>query len=97
MKLEMNRELIPTTAFTRAARKYLKRHPQSQTRLRDALKSLSNDAFAPSLKTHKLKGELKDAWACSVEYDLRILFQFVDGANGEAILLLSVGSHDSVY
>lgn len=59
---------------------------------------LSDDAFDPRLKTHKLKGELDGVWACSAGYDLRILFEFVTGDDAvERILLLTVGTHDEVY
>jgi len=46
-----------------------------------------------------LKGQLAGAWACSVGYDVRILFEFVENpATGEEeILLLTMGSHDAVY
>jgi mRNA-degrading endonuclease YafQ of YafQ-DinJ toxin-antitoxin module len=65
--------------------------------MREALAQLAEDAFHPSLKTHKLKGDLADSWACSAGYDLRIVFRFVETDGGDAILLQSVGSHDEVY
>ena len=58
---------------------------------------LGEDALAPSLKTHKLKGNLAGSWACSAGYDLRIVFQFAKHKGSEAILLEAVGSHDEVY
>jgi addiction module RelE/StbE family toxin len=93
----MTRELIPTTAFTRAVRRYLRRRPHQAERIQTTLQALSDDAFNAKLRTHKLKGDLAGVWACSAGYDLRILFEFVDHENREAILLLSIGSHDSVY
>jgi mRNA-degrading endonuclease YafQ of YafQ-DinJ toxin-antitoxin module len=63
------------------------------------LQKLSEDSFNPSLKTHKLKGELAGVWACSINYSNRILFEFVENyeAEEEAIFLHTVGSHDDVY
>lgn len=58
---------------------------------------LSADAFHPSLKTHKLKGNLADSWACSVAYDSRIVFSFVEHEGKEAILLEAIGTHDEIY
>lgn len=55
------------------------------------------DPFQPRLRTHKLKGELKESYARSVGYDLRINFKFVDHENQQAIILESVGTHDEVY
>jgi addiction module RelE/StbE family toxin len=93
----VNRELIRSTAFIRAARKYFKKNPHSATDLDDTLRLLADDAFDSRLKTHKLKGDLDGVWACSAGYDLRILFEFVEQEGTEAIHLLTVGTHDEVY
>src|SRR5205085_1056364 len=58
---------------------------------------LSEDAFHPSLRTHKLKGGQSSSWSCSAGYDLRILFEFESLDGTEAILVLAVGTHDEVY
>lgn len=34
------------------------------------------DPFHPSLKTHKLKGKLKDQYSFSITYNWRIVFHF---------------------
>jgi addiction module RelE/StbE family toxin len=93
----VNRELIRSTAFIRAARRYLKKHPQVGDDLEATLLLLSEDAFDPRLKTHKLKGKLEGIWACSVGYDLCILFELVQQEGTEAVQLLSMGTHDEVY
>ena len=56
-----------------------------------------DDAFDPRLRTHKLKGQLANCWASSAGYDLRIVFELVQRSGAEAILLLSIGTHDEVY
>jgi mRNA-degrading endonuclease YafQ of YafQ-DinJ toxin-antitoxin module len=93
----VNRELIRSTAFIRAARRYLKKHPQAAEELEATLLLLSEDAFDLRLKTHKLKGDLDGVWACSAGYDQRILFELVRHEGAEAILLLTMGTHDEVY
>lgn len=93
----MRRRLIRSNAFVRAARRFLKKHPHVAEDLRAALQQLAEDAFHPSLKTHKLQGELAGSWACSVRYDLSIVFAFVQHEDEEAILLQTVGTHDEVY
>ena len=93
----MNRSLVTTPAFSRAARKYLKKHPQQAQAIETCLRLLELDAFDSRLKTHKLQGNLNGVWACSAGFDLRILFEFVTHEDQEAILLLTVGSHDEVY
>ena len=93
----MSRELLRSSAFVRAAKRLLKRDPEAVEHLRLALEALSRDAFSPGLRTHKLKGRFDGLWACSAGYDLRILFEFVEQDGAEAILLLTVGTHDEVY
>jgi mRNA-degrading endonuclease YafQ of YafQ-DinJ toxin-antitoxin module len=61
------------------------------------LELLAADCFHPRLKTHKLRGELEGSWACSAGYDLRIVFKFIGYEGAEAILLLTVGTHEEVY
>ncbi len=91
--------LVWSASFSRALKRKIRRNPQLQASVEEALRQLSNDPFHPSLESHKLKGELAGTWACSVEYDLRILFEF--GQNPESgeqeILLLAFGTHDEVY
>ena len=61
------------------------------------LEQLSADASHPSLRTHKLRGALTECWACRGGYDLRIVFEYVQHEGSEAILLLSLGTHNQVY
>lgn len=93
----MKRTLIRSSAFVRAAKRLLKKRPDVAEDLRAAFELLSEDALHPKLKTHKLKGDLEGSWAASAGYDLRIVFEMVDYEGSEAILLLTVGTHDEVY
>ncbi len=93
----MNRPLLKSSAFARSAKQLLKKKPHLAASFRTVLELLATDAFHPSLKTHKVKGNLEGSWACSVAYDLRIVFSFVDDSVNEAILLEAVGTHDEVY
>lgn len=91
--------LVWSASFVRAFRRIARKDPQLTGKARNTLEQLSNDPFHPLLRTHKLKGRLAGSWACSVDYDTRIVFEFVRNpqSNDEEILLLSVGSHDEVY
>ena len=77
--------------------RYLKRQPNAIGEVEATLLLLSEDAFDPRLKIHKLTGDLEGVWACVAGYDLRILFEFVHHEGAEAILLLTIGTHDEVY
>jgi addiction module RelE/StbE family toxin len=93
----VKRLLLPSTAFIRSSRRFARKHPQLAPELQLTLELLAQDAFLPQLKTHKLKGRLASSWACSVGYDLRVIFQFVKHKGHDAILLEGVGTHDEVY
>ena len=51
----------------------------------------------PRSRRTSSKEKLADSWACSAGYDLRIVFEFVQHQEAEAILLQTVGTHDEVY
>jgi len=93
----VRRELIRSTAFVRAMRRLLKKRRNLTADLRNTLERLEADAFDPHLKTHKLTGDLDEVWASSAGFDLRILFEFVEHEGSEAILLMTIGTHDEVY
>lgn len=93
----MKRELVFSPAFERAAKQIIKKGPATKQAIAATLTALEDDASHPSLKTHKLKGQLKGRFACSGGYDLRIVFKLIEHEGREAILLLSVGTHDDVY
>ena len=93
----MTRTLLPSPAFARALRRLSKRQPRLAAEVRSTLEQLAEDAWHPRLKTHKLTGKMSEQYSCSVAYDLRIIFEFLNLDGVEAILLESVGSHDDVY
>ena len=67
--------------------------------VKKALENLSESAFDPSLKTHKLSGVLYGFMACSCGNDCRIIFSIDKGneTGDEVILLVDIGTHDEVY
>ncbi len=93
----MKRLLIRSPAFVRAAKAVIKKRPQDAENNRLALEQLSDNALHPKLKTHKLKGKLAGSWACSVGYDLRIVFRFGKYEEQEAVFLETIGTHEEVY
>lgn len=93
----MRRLLLRTPAFARDLRNRLKSHPEEDAPIAVALELLSSDAAHSSLRTHKLRGPLAGCRACSLGYDLRVVFEFVDDEGAEVILLLALGTHDEVY
>ncbi len=74
-------------------RRARKLKPPRDELLRAALRRFGADPRDPLLRTHKLKGDLADYWAFSVDDDLRVLFRWV----ADECFLVSVGSHDEIY
>jgi mRNA-degrading endonuclease YafQ of YafQ-DinJ toxin-antitoxin module len=96
------RHIRLTPSFVRCAKRLVKRNPGLARLLRETIESLGADMHSPSLRSHRLKGELIGCWACRVTHGIRIVFelgsaQTIDGVTAETIVLLAVGSHDAVY
>lgn len=54
-------------------------------------KLFRQDAFHPSLHTHKLAGKLANYWSFRIDYHTRIVFRFL---SQNEILFVDTGSHD---
>ena len=92
------RQLAWGKTFIRAHKRVIQRHPELQAEIEKALRLLADDPFDPRLRTHKLKGKLLGVWACSIGYDMRLVFEFVKSAGKEDdILLMEIGTHEEVY
>jgi mRNA interferase YafQ len=91
--------LVPDPSFKRSLKRLTRKNPQLKEKVSEILDLLSEDPFAPSLKSHKLTGQLDGWWSCTVSYDCRIIFGFENNlkAGEERILLIDIGSHDEVY
>ena len=82
--------LSASSRFLRKAKKL--REPQASM-LRAVLRRFAVDPHDPLLRLHKLKGDLAEYWAFSVDDDLRVLFRW----EGDEAFLVNLGSHDEVY
>ena len=88
-----------TPKSLRSFNRLIRKNPNLRLLIERTLYQLAEDPFHSSLRTHKLKGDLSNVWSCSIDYNYRILFEFVENSEDkeEAILLLNLGSHDEVY
>lgn len=91
--------LVWSPGFKRSFKRSVRHKPDILPKVEQALKLLVEDPFHPLLHTHKLKGNLAGSWACTVDFEYRIVFEFVlDPENREeTILLETLGTHDEVY
>ena len=54
------------------------------------IKLFEENCFYPSLKTHKLKGILKDFWSFSIDKNYRVIFRFL---HQKEVIYYRIGSH----
>jgi mRNA-degrading endonuclease YafQ of YafQ-DinJ toxin-antitoxin module len=86
-------EVAFSSSFKRAFKRRIKGNALLETRFWEKLEIFRNSPFDQSLRTHKLSGRLKDLWSFSIEYDLRVVFSFLEGHRA---LFVDIGTRGSV-
>lgn len=82
---------IKNVYYSSDFKKSLNKLPGSDKRqAKKKIQLFLKDPFAPPLKTHKLLGKLKNYWSFSVNYRVRILFEFIDE---ESVGFIDIGTH----
>lgn len=81
-------------SFRRAFKRRIAPDQAREKRFRAKLLTFIQDPFHPTLRTHRLSGKLKDYWSFTVEYDLRVIFYFVDE---DRAVFIDIGTHREVY
>lgn len=86
-------------SFRRAYKLHTRTRPELHEKIMATLQLLMKDTRDPILRIHKLHGRLEGLLACSVEYDLRIVFDIMENpkTNQEELLLIDIGTHEEVY
>lgn len=87
------RKIFSSHSFSVRLRKFLRYHPELEKNINKTLKLLKEDVQNVNLKTHKLNGKLNSSYACSINYNYRIVFHY----DKNLIYLESIGTHDDVY
>ncbi len=72
-------------------RQFSKLHPELKEEIVSKLELLKDQSNHQSFKVHKLKGRLVDRYGFSINYKIRIVFNFFEN---DEIILLAVGNHD---
>jgi len=83
------------SVFEKHWNKYLMGLTEKQkVQLRKRLIIFKKDIFDKRLKTHRLKGNLKEYYAFSISYSDRIIFKIIED---NSVYFIEVGSHDVCY
>ena len=87
--------LVFTETYNPRAAKWLKRHPEMRQQYLKTLQLLELNPFHPSLRLHALSGRLAGVHSVSINLSYRITLELL--VDGNEIVLLQVGDHDTVY
>ncbi|MFH1253733.1 MAG: type II toxin-antitoxin system mRNA interferase toxin, RelE/StbE family [Candidatus Uhrbacteria bacterium] len=82
-------KVVLTKRFDRELKKIpLRLRPETEQKVELFL----TDPHHPSLKTHKLSGQMKNFWSFSVNFKTRIIFKYLEDGT---IAFLSIGDHST--
>ena len=84
---------IKTVYYSSHFKKSLKKFKSKHPLIKRQIKSFLDNPFHPRFKTHQLSGKFKGYWSFSIDYRLRILFEFI---NQETIGFIDIDTH-SIY
>lgn len=87
-------KLVWDSAFKKAYRTKISKSKALKKKFERAVSLFTSNPFHPKLRTHKLSGPLEGSWSFSVDYDCRVIFNFIDD---NTALLIDFGTHDEVY
>jgi addiction module RelE/StbE family toxin len=82
-----------STELTNDLKKLKQKQPLLFKKIQKQLKIFKENIKHPSLRTHKLKGNLANTWSISIEGNVRLIYTI---KNNEAIFF-KIGNHDEVY
>jgi len=88
-------KLIETKRYHKKLIKFFKKHPTLLNKYEKTIMLLGTNPSHPSLRLHKLKGELKEFYSVSIDMDYRIIIDFI--IIDKKIYLIDIGNHDEVY
>lgn len=89
-------ELVWDEKFKRIYKKWSHKHPDLVQQFKSKVELFAADPFHPSLRAHSLSGVLNGLWSIRINYEHRLIFQFIDKQK-KRVLLIDLGTHEEVY
>jgi proteic killer suppression protein len=81
--------------FEKKLKKFIKKHPDLKSILKEKFQILQENPFDPRLRTHKLTGNLKDFYSFCLTYEYRIVIKIY--LKEKLIKFYAIGAHGEVY
>ncbi len=91
----MSYEIRLSDEYKKRVAKFIKSHKDMADRYEKTIRILKENPFHPSLRLHKLRGDMSEYYSISISLEYRIIMDFV--ITGNLIIPLDIGSHDEVY
>lgn len=91
----MRYKIIRTDEYFKKLKKFIKKQPDILPRYIKTIEILEVDPFHPSLRLHKLQGQLGEYYSVSINMKYRVVIDFLLKDN--EIIPIDIGSHDEVY
>jgi toxin HigB-1 len=91
----MSYEIRITDDYLKKVIKFIRRHKDMASRYDKTLRILRENPYHPSLRLHKLSGELNEYYSVSINIEYRIIMDFI--VVDKIIIPINIGTHDEVY
>jgi len=88
-------KLITTTYYEKKLKTFKSKYPELKEKYIKTIKMLQVNPSHPSLRLHKLKGNLSDLYSVSLNMKYRILLDFIIKEN--QVILIDIGDHDGLF
>lgn len=88
-------KIITTSYYEKRLKTFQAKHPELKEKYIKTIKLLQVNPSHPSLRLHKLKGNLSDLYSASLNMQYRILLDFI--IKDDHIILINIGDHDGMY
>jgi len=82
---------INSIFYSSSFKKSIKKHLSNRNKIEKTIAKFIKNPFDSSLKTHKLTGKLSNYWSFSVDYHVRILFEFIEK---DSVGFIDIGTHE---
>jgi len=80
--------------FSSPFKKKVKGKQNIESKYWEKVDIFNKNPFDSQLRTHKLSGKLEGMWSFTVEYDLWVIFYFLEK---DKAVFVDIGKHDEVY
>ena len=84
--------------FSNDVKKCLAKVKQKDSKLAERIEKqlalFAENPKHPSLRTHKLSGNLQNMWSISITMNVRMVYLLLDN---DSVIFIKAGTHDEVY